>query len=236
MMLSLFTRRVTLSAHRSTATYTRILSCPVSTLRAKTTSGTKPHTGTIRTFANPQRNASTKASAATKKTESSTTTGRTKPKRGLTPEQKAVREQTLRAKKELEKKKAERAAALRAKRKAQEVKKKEAAVQKRKQLVEKRKKLAEAKKAKEKERKQKEKEKVQKEKEKREEQKKAREAKKPMCAYIMISWSCEMLYSMAYIVCASYQPPSKAHEPVLGVPPGNQETYQGGRRRLAQSI
>ncbi|KAF9653564.1 hypothetical protein BDM02DRAFT_3107481 [Thelephora ganbajun] len=168
-MLSLFARRVTLSTRRSAATYTRILPSSASAIRLRGIRDTTPHANALRTFVNPQRNASTKATATTNKAKSSAkskTAGRVKPGRKLTPEQKAALKQALQVKKELDrKKKAERAAALKAKLKAQSEKKKQAATLKRKRLAEKKKKLAEARKAR-----------LAKEKEKR---LKAREAKKP---------------------------------------------------------
>jgi flagellar biosynthesis GTPase FlhF len=63
-MLSLFTRRVALSVYRSNATYSRILPSPASTLRDRRIPDSSHHTGAARTFANPQRNASTKATAS----------------------------------------------------------------------------------------------------------------------------------------------------------------------------
>lgn len=163
-MLSLFTRRVALSTYRSGATCSRILPPHVSSLRGRRVPHGSHHTGTARTFTNPQRNASTKATAATNEADSSTessTTGRAKPKKQLTPEQ-------LRTNKELDKKgNAERAAALRAKKKAQAEKKKEAAALRRKRLAEKEKILIQARRAKERER------------------EKAKEAKKPKSAYDM---------------------------------------------------
>lgn len=234
-MLSLFTRRVALSAYRPTATYARILPSPASSLRAGTIAGLHIHTAQIPT--NPQRNASTKATAvketkasttkkakpstkttaAVKKTKSptkSTTTGRANPRRNLTPEQKAAQKQKLQDKKE-------KATALRAKLKAQAEKQREAAAQKRKRLAlaEKKKKLVEAKRAKE---------------EKEKERKRIREAKKPKSAYIKVS--CETLFSAASIVCVSHQTPSEAHEPILDVPTGDKETPHRGCRRLAQSL
>jgi len=185
-MLSLFTRRVALSAYRSTATYARILPSPISTLRARTIADTSLHANTIRT--NPQHNASTKAAATTKKTGPSTksiTMGRTKPRTKLTPEEKVARAQVLQMRKELEReKKAAAAASLRAKRKARAEKEKEAAAQKRKRLAEKKKKLASAKKEKERKEKEKEKEKKTKAEAKVKERKKAMEAKKPNRACI----------------------------------------------------
>ena len=179
-MLSLFTRRVALSAHSSTATYRRVLPSPALILRARTIADTGLHIVTARTFTGSQRNASTKATAKTKETKSSTkpvTAGRVKVRRRLTPEQKAALKQVYDAEKELERrKKAEKAVALKAKQKARAEKEKEAAARKRKQLAEmKKKKLADAK-------------------EREKEKKKAKEAKKPERAYIMVSFSREMSY------------------------------------------
>jgi len=190
-MLSLFTRRVALSAHRTTATYARILPSPVSTLRARTIADTSLHASTVRT--SPQRNASTGAAATTKKTGPSTkssTTGRAK----LTPEEKEARARLLRLRNKLDReKKAAAAVALRAKRKVQAEKKKEAAAQKRKRLAERKKKLADAKKEKER---------------KAKASKKAIEAKKLNRAYI---------WSHAHVRCRTQDHLSCA--PVIKPPP-----------------
>lgn len=146
-MLFLLARHVALSSHTSTATYTRILQSSVSALRSRRILDNCLHTNTVQSFANPQRNASTKAGAEVTKAKSAAT-GRKKPVQKLTPEQKAAQKEVLRAKNELDKKKrAEKAAALRAKRKAQLEKEKAAAALQRTRLVEKNKKLAQKAKA-----------------------------------------------------------------------------------------
>jgi len=142
-MLSFFSRRVALSAYRSTATYARISVSSSPALRVREIPDTSLHASAVCTFIKPQRNASTKAAVVTKKTDSSTKSsarGRTKSQRNLTPKQKAERELDKKAN----------AAALMVKRKAREEKKKEVAALKRKRLAEKRK-LAKAKAEKEKE-------------------------------------------------------------------------------------
>lgn len=131
-MLSLFARRVTLSAYRSTATYARILTFPASTLRDRRIPDTSIHPGTVQASSNFQRNASTKATAATGSLTKSAMAGRMKPRRSLTPEEKAAREQKIQAEKE---EKLAKRAALRAKLKAQAEKKKEAAALKRERLA-----------------------------------------------------------------------------------------------------
>lgn len=129
-MLSLFTRRVALSAHPLTATYTRILPSSASAFRSSRILGNSPRASTVQSFANPQRNASTEVTAKTKKTKS-VTVDRKNPGQELTPEQEAAHKELLRAKKGLEKKdlhrkkEAEKAAALTAKLKAQTEKEKE---------------------------------------------------------------------------------------------------------------
>jgi len=228
-MLSLFTRRVTLSAYRSGATRSRILP-PTSTLRDRIPYSSH-HTGTVRTFTNPQRNASTKATVTVSKAKSSAksiTTGRTKPGKKLTPEQKATQKQKLQAEKDKKKKKEEIAAALRAKKKAQAEKEKEAAALKRKRLAERNKKLAEARA----EKKTLARAKAEKEKERQ----KAREAKKPKSAYDVVSRSFEMPYSAISVICISYQASSEAHERIRAVRSGGKETCSGGHCRLAQSL
>lgn len=138
-MLSLLIRRVAFSSHTSAATYTRILQSPASTLRSRRILGNCLHTNT-ESFANSQRNASTKVVAKTTKAKSAAA-GKEEPRQKLTPEQKAAQKEVLQAKKELDrKKKAEKAAALRTQRKAQLEKKKAAALRQR-HLVEKNKKL-----------------------------------------------------------------------------------------------
>jgi len=207
-MLSLFTRRVALSAYRSTATYARISASSAPTLRGRGLPDTSLHSNTVPAFTNPQRNVSTEAAVATKKTKSSaesTTGGRRKSQRNLTPEQKAARKQLLQAKRELDnKKKAERAVALEVKRKARAEKEKEAAALKRKRLAEKA----------EKERKRK----------KAEAKAEKAEAKKPRSAHIVVSCLHDVSYSMVSVACTSHQTSSEAHEPVLVVPPRNKET------------
>ena len=228
-MLSLFTRRVTLSAYRSGATRSRILP-PASTLRGGI-SYSSHHTSTVRTFTNPQRNASTKATVTVSKAKSSAksiTAGRTKPGKKLTPEQKAIQKQKLQAEKDKKKKKEEMAAASRAKKKAQAEKKKEAAALKRKRLAE-RNKLAKA-------RAEKEKTLARAKAEKEKERQKAREAKKPKSAYDMVSRSFEMPYSAISVICASYQASSEAHERIRAVRSGGEETCSRGYRKLAQSL
>lgn len=164
-MLSLLTRRVALSPHASTVTYTRILQLSTSTLRSRRVPGNCPHINTAQSFANSRRNASTEAVTKTTKAKSPTT-GRKKPGQKLTPEQKAAQKEELQVKKELDKKKrAEKAAVLRAKNKAQLERKKAAAALQRKRLVEKNKKLAEKAKA---------------------------EKEKAKSAYMVFSWSCEV--------------------------------------------
>ena len=137
-MLSLFARRVTLSAYRSGAAYSRILPSSVSALRDRRVLDTGLHTGLGRTFTNPRRNAGTNATATTNKTKS-TTSGRTKPKKELTPKQKEALEKKATALKAKEKARAQ-------KEKAQAKKEKEAAALKRKRHEEKMKRIAEAKK------------------------------------------------------------------------------------------
>lgn len=205
-MLSLFTRRVALSAHRSTATYTRIV-------QSHSTPHARLYAGTVQT--NPQRNASTKATATTNTGPStkSNTTGRTKPTAKLTPEEKAAQAQLLRVRKESDrKKKVAAAAALRAKQKARAEREKEAAAQKRKCLAEKKKKLADAEKEKVREKKRKEKEKVRKEKER----KQAIAAKKPTRAYIG-SHAHARCRAQKHLSCASVIKPPSRHMSALAL-------------------
>lgn len=182
------------------------------------------HTDTVRTFTASQRNASVKDTATTNRDKSSaksSTTGRTKRTRKLTPEQEAKKkldkekkakklDKERKAKKLDKEKKAKRAAALRAKRKAQAEKEREVAALKRKRLAEKKKKLAEA--------------------------KKAREAKKPKSAYITVLCSPQMSYSPISDMYTSHQPSSEVHERIPAVRSGDQETYSGGHFGLAQSF
>jgi hypothetical protein len=184
-MLSLFARRVALSTHCSTATYTRILPLSAPSLRYRRPLDNGFHTGTVHLVASPRRGVSTEAVAASggaKPLTKSTTTGRKKRGKELTPEQKAAQAVLLQAKRELERRrKKEQIAALKAKLKAQAAKKREAAAMKRKRLAEKereaaalqRKRLVEKKK-------------------KFAQQEKERRAKKPKSAYMMISYSCRM--------------------------------------------
>lgn len=82
-MLHLFTRRVALSTHRATATYTRILPSSHS-LRSRSIPGNGLTPSTVQVFVNSQRNASTEATAATDEAKSSAksgTTGRKEPKK-----------------------------------------------------------------------------------------------------------------------------------------------------------
>lgn len=205
-MLSLFTRRVALSTHCSTATYTRISPSSASTLRYRGTLENGLHTSTARLVANPPRNVNANANATTKGAKSSTkptTAGRKKPGKELTPGRTA---ELLQAKKESDKKKKEKAAALRAKLKAQ-AKKKEAAALQQKRLAEKKKKTAQKKKERE-------------------------EAKKPKSACIIISQSCEMPYLAASSLCASHQTSSKAHARTFIVCSGVGDTYSRGFRSL----
>ena len=109
----------------------------------------------------------------------------------LTPQEQEARRQRLWAEKELaRKRKAERAVALRTKRKAQAEKEKEAAATKRKRLAEKKKKLAEATKA--------------------EEMKK--EMEKRNSAYTVVSCPFEISRSAVSVACASDQASSEADE------------------------
>ena len=201
-MLSLFTQRVSLSAHRSAATYTRILPSSASTLRARTITGTRLHASTVQT--NLQRDVTTEAAATTETGPSteSNTMGRTKPRARLTPEEKEARAQLLRARMELD---MEKNVALRVKQKARAEKEKEAAAQKRKHLAEKKKKLADAEKVRK--QKEKEREKVRKEREEKkarkekEKEKKAKEAKKLIRAYIR-SHVCVRCRTQKYLSCA----------------------------------
>lgn len=170
VMLSMFTRRVTLSAHRTTATYKRIVPSGLSALRVRGAPGTSFHTSTARVFMNPQRNVSTRATVTTGKPDLSTRSITTMSQGTLTPEQK----QTLQAEEELEKKKrAEKAAALRATLKARVEKEKAAAALKLKRFQERENKLAQARA-----------EKKQKLARAKAEKEKEREAKKPKSAYI----------------------------------------------------
>lgn len=123
-MVSLFARRVTLSAYRSSATYSRILPSSASVHCDRGIPGTSLHTGPVRKFPNSQRNASTSATATTDEIKS-TTTGRKEPVKKLTPKQQ-----------EAQKRRAEMAAAL--------AKRKEAATLLLKHLTEKEEKLAKA--------------------------------------------------------------------------------------------
>jgi len=127
-MLSLFTRRVALSAYRSSATYSRFLSSSALVLRDRGIPHNIHHTATVRTFTHPQRDASTKATAKTKKasppTKSKTTDG-TQPGKRLSKHEKEL--------------------ALIAKKKAKAKKEKEAVALQRQRLAERRKKVAEAK-------------------------------------------------------------------------------------------
>lgn len=134
-MLPLFVRRVALSAYRSSATYSRILPSSALVLRDRRIQHNGHHTGTVRTFTHPQRNASTKATAKTSKARPPTkskTAGGTQPRKRLSPEQKHAKEHA----KEL---------ALIAKENARTKKEKEAVALQRERLAEKMKKLAEAK-------------------------------------------------------------------------------------------
>lgn len=129
-MLSLFTRRVALSAYRSSATYSRILPSSALVLRDRRIQHNGHHTGTVRTFTHPQRNASTKASTkATAKTSkakppaNSKTAGGTQSRKRLSPEQKNAKELALIAKKNARAKKEKEAIALQRERLAEKMKK-----------------------------------------------------------------------------------------------------------------
>lgn len=66
-MLPLFTRRVATSVRHSTATYARISSPSVSTLRFRTILDSGLYTSTVQSFANAHRNASTEVAAKSPK-------------------------------------------------------------------------------------------------------------------------------------------------------------------------
>jgi len=104
-MLPLFPLRAAISVPRSTAAYAHILSSFASTLHSRNVLDSSLRTDTVQSFANPQRNASTKVTAATNNAKSSTKSGtadRNKPREKLTPEEIAA----LRAKAKLERQKA----------------------------------------------------------------------------------------------------------------------------------
>jgi len=125
-MLSLFTRRVALSAYRSSATYSRILPPSAFVLRDGRILHNSHHTGTVRTFTHPQRNASTKATAKTDEASppsKSKTADGTQPRKRLSPAQKREKELALKAEKSARTKKKEEAAALQRKRLAEKKKK-----------------------------------------------------------------------------------------------------------------
>ena len=132
----------------------------------------------------------------------------------LTPEQREAQRQRIRAENQLAKKKeAERAVALRAKRKAQAEKKKELAALKRKRLAEKRKKLAEAK------------------------EKERRERKQRNGACIMVSCSFGISRSAVSVACASdHQAPWEAHERIRSVRQRNEETTSRSCCHMAKSL
>lgn len=126
-MLPLFTRRVALSAHSSTAVYARILHSSAPNPHHKRILDKSLRTPIVQSFASPQRNASTNVIPTTNKAKSSNesvTVGGRKPGGKLTLEQEIARRELLLAKKEYErKKKAEKAASLRAKALAEREKK-----------------------------------------------------------------------------------------------------------------
>lgn len=145
-MLSRFTRRVALSAHSTTATYSRILSFPASSLRPGAIAGVGLRTGAVLTLTNPKRNTSTNATAATEKTQlltESTMAGRTSRRRGLTPEQRTALEKKVQ---EQQLDMANKAAALRIKKKKQVERERDDTARMRARLAGLKNRLAEAKK------------------------------------------------------------------------------------------
>jgi len=142
-MLSLFARRVTLSAYRSGATYSRILPSSASALCDRRVLDTGLHTSLGRTFTNPRRNAGTNATATAKKTKS-TTSGKTKPEKKLTPKQQEAQKKKAAALKAKQKARAEREKVQAEKEKERAKKEKQAAALKQKLHAEKMKRKAEA--------------------------------------------------------------------------------------------
>lgn len=217
-MLPLFTRRVALSAHLSTAAYLRIQpsSAPILRLRGVLDGGLP--TCTAKSFANPRRNASTEVTATTNDADSPTISSKERKK--LTHEWAAAQAEFLRAKKELgqkmkvlkRKETAGTNAALKAKSKAR---------------VQKEKEREKARAEKEKER---EKARAEKEKEKEKARKeKARKVKKPIRAYIM---TCETL-------CLAY--PSRQTSPegsgrIFALCQGRKESSWRVPCRMAESF